>query len=231
MRDSAGHGLGDAQVAIPALNLVARTNFNGEFRIDRVPAGRHRIVIRHVGFAGYDDSITAKAGQIIDDEFILVAAPVNLDSQVVVAGANRVEPNLREFEERRKLGFGHFIDKAELAKVEGGRPLMNFIVSRIPGLSIYRPDEKDRPLDYYISSGRGPTASSTGHCPVVIYMDGVAWFTPRTPPRLGDPPDVGKFSAEEFAGIEYYPPGGSVPSRYVVTQNGCGTLLFWRRYR
>jgi hypothetical protein len=225
MRDSSGHALGDAQVAIPELNLSTRTNFNGEFRLDGVRPGRHALIFRHVGFAPFTDSVTVQAGHAIDQEWILTEVAVTLDSQVTVAaGVDMSNPNLREFEDRRKLGLGRFIDGADLRKVDNGRPLINYIASRIPGLTVYQPDSRSRPLDYYLSSGRG-TISGKRYCPVTIYIDGTVYST-------DDSADMSKLAADDFAGVEYYAGGASLPSRFNMTSKaGCGVLLLWRRYR
>lgn len=224
LRDSAGHGLGDAQVSLPALNRNTRTNFNGEFRIGDVPAGRQAIVIRHLGFAPFTDTISLAAGQAIDREFVLREQATQLDSQVVVAKSEEVEPQLREFEEHRKRGSGYFIDKVELRKQSGITPLINYMAGHIPGLNVYRPDEHARPLDYYLSSGR----NGAGRCPVNIFIDGVAWTIPK--PR-DEVPDIRYLSTEDFSGVEYYPGGASIPQQYNMTQNGCGTLILWHRTR
>lgn len=160
---------------------------------------------------------------MIDREFVLTEQPAQLDSQVVVAKSEEVEPQLREFEEHRKRGSGYFIDKVELRKQTGVTPLINFISSRIPHLTVYRPDEQGRPLDYYLSSGR-----DARRCPVTIFVDGVVWSIPRPNVELQD---IRYLSSQDFSGVEYYPGGASIPQQYNQTANGCGTLVLWHRTR
>ncbi|HEY4305444.1 MAG TPA: carboxypeptidase regulatory-like domain-containing protein [Gemmatimonadaceae bacterium] len=217
-RDSAGHTLGEVQVSIAALKLVAQTNFRGEFTFGGVPAGRYALVFRHIGFAPLTDSITVRVGASIDQEWMLTEVPVQLDSSVTSAKARPSNPNLIEFEERRKLGFGHFIDETALRKIEGARPLINYIAATIPGVSVYQPDPKGRPMDYYLGSARGHT-----HCPVMIYIDGAVYSG-------ADTPDISKLSPDDYSAIEYYAGGATIPAKYNMTRDGCGVLLLWRRY-
>jgi hypothetical protein len=229
MRDSAGHALAEAEVSLPALNRLTRTNYMGEFRIDRVPAGRHAIVIRHVGFAPYTDSIDVGAGAQVDREFVLAEQPVRLDSQKVVGQRVGSFPFARDFDDRRKVGLGHFFDTEDLRKIEGGRSLMNYLASRLPGMSLYRQDPKDHPTDWYMSSGRG-RAQGGRYCPIAIYIDGSALFIPGvTRPQI--PPDISQLNPYDFAAVEYYADGATAPSQFNGTGSDCGVLLLWRRYR
>ena len=185
-------------------------------------------MIRHVGFEPLLDSVVVAAGQTFEGDFILSERVVKLDSQRVVATNLTDEPNLLEFEGRRKLGTGHFIDKTEQRKIEGGRSLINYLSGHIPGLSVYRPDPRNRQLDYYLSSGRGMTQGSrNGRCPVSIWMDGAPFIMPS---GAESNPDISNLSADDYSAIEYYP-SSMVPPEYNKTHSGCGVLLFWRRYK
>jgi hypothetical protein len=167
--------------------------------------------------------VTVREGQPVDQEWVLTEAPVKLDSQVTVAKGRPSNPNLVEFEERRKLGFGRFVDEDELRKIQGGRPLINYLSARIPGLTMYQPEPNARPGDYYLSSGRGPTPGKY-RCPITIYMDGAIYSG-------SDAPDISKLSPDDFSAVEYYAGGATIPPKYNITRDGCGVLLLWRRYR
>jgi hypothetical protein len=227
LRDTLRNAVPGSEVSLPGLKKATRANRFGDFRIDGVPPGKHAIMIRHVGFEPLLDSVEVAAGQAFEADFILNEKPVVLDSQRVVATNPTDEPGLKEFEERRKLGTGHFIDKVELRKIEGGRSLINYLAGHIPGLSVYRPDPRNRQLDYYLSSGRGTTVGTGTKCPVTIYMDGAVWEAPKV---SGDAPDISNLSADDYSAIEYYP-SSMVPPEYNKTHSGCGVLLFWRRYK
>jgi len=222
VRDSLGHELAGASVELPSLKLSATTNYRGEFIIQNIPAGRVGVVIRHVGFLPLVDTIVLGAGARMDREFQLVAnGVVQLDTQRTTARSAPVEPFLRDFEERRKMGFGHFFVPEEVRKLDGGHSLLNYIASRLPGMSIVRL----RPRGSYLASGR---LKGSGPCMVALYIDGLAVFIPSV--TNGDPPDMTTYASEDFSAIEYYAGGGTVPAQYNGTGSACGVLLMWRRY-
>jgi len=43
--------------------------------------------------------------------------------------------------------------------------------------------------------------------------------------------DLEKMRVNEYAGIEYYPGGSTIPTQYNRTGSSCGVLLFWTRER
>jgi hypothetical protein len=51
VRDSLGHEVAGAEVMLPDLRRAVKANYRGEFKIGRLPAGRHALMIRQVGFA------------------------------------------------------------------------------------------------------------------------------------------------------------------------------------
>ena len=134
VRDSSGAALGEVTAAIAALDRSVRTNFMGEFRLDGLQAGTYVVTFRRVGFSPRADTITVTAGQVVDEEFIMKPQPVQLDSQRVVAESVAGAPYLREFEERRKLGFGRFIDEKKVRSADN-KSFVDFVVSSVPGLS------------------------------------------------------------------------------------------------
>src|SRR5262249_15605091 len=78
-RDSAGHELSAAEVLLPDLNRRVTANWAGEFKIGQIPAGRHAIIVRHVGFAPLTDTIVVTDGAKLDREYVLTEQPVALD--------------------------------------------------------------------------------------------------------------------------------------------------------
>src|SRR5438552_3984460 len=84
-RVSAGHRLPATEVVLPDLKRGVTSNYLGEFKLDRLPPGRHALIIRHVGFAPLLDTLVLAAGARIDTDFVLTEQPVALDSVRVVA--------------------------------------------------------------------------------------------------------------------------------------------------
>ena len=237
MRDSSGHALGAAEVALPDLKRSTSTNYLGEFRISGLPAGRHAILIRHVGFAALVDTITVADGARLDLEFTLREAPVQLDSMRITAPEKRyLSPGLQQFEERRKEGLGRFISEEQLRKNDD-RSLLDVLSSFLPGTRRYRPDPRN-PGAYYISSSRkcgdGPVilgCRGGTQCPITLYVDGVIVLDAAAEKDGRFYPDLTKYPTNQYAGVEYYPGGATVPAKYNMSGSGCGVLLLWTRER
>jgi len=239
MRDSAGHPLAAAEVVLPDLNRRVTANWAGEFKISQLPAGRYAIVVRHVGFAPLADTVELADGARIDREFVLIEAPTKLDEVQVKAPAKKyISPALQEFEERRKQGFGHFIDEETMRK-NNERRLIDVVQAYMPGLTTFSVKTAGSIMKEYISSGRkcgaGPAflscAKGPSACPVTMYLDGVLIYD-AVRDGVGDQmPDLSRYNSRDYAAAEYYAGGASLPIRYNATSSGCGVLLLWTRER
>lgn len=225
LRDSASHPLAAAEVVLPDLNRRVTANWAGEFKIGQLPAGRHAIVIRHVGFTPLTDTIEVADGAKIDREFILVETPTKLEEVQVKAPERKyISPGLQEFEERKKAGVGHFIDEAEMRK-NNERRLIDVIFAQVPGISTITSRDNGR---QYLSSGRSWRGS--GQCPVTLYLDGLRIYdASKDDPR--QMPDLSRYNTRDYAAVEFYAGGASIPLKYNATSSGCGVLLLWTRER
>lgn len=230
LRDSTEQPLGEAEVSIVSLNRTARTNYQGEFRLDNIAAGTYVVVFRHVGYSPRTDTITVKSGQLIDGEYILTSAPVELGAQRTVAAAIPSSPFMAEFNERMKAGLGRFVTEDVLRKEADNHNFMNFVKGRFPGMRVV----EGKGGSQYLSSGRkacvGPAFQCAGGAPclVTVYIDGVADYVSGV--SRGDPTDFNQLKSEDFAAIEYYSSGATAPSRYNQTGSDCGVLMLWRRF-
>jgi hypothetical protein len=235
MRDSSNHELAGAEITLPDLKLNRTANYLGEFRFNGLPAGRHAIVIRHVGFAPLYDTVDLKAGARVEREFILEQQATQLDSVRVTAPEKKhVSPGLQQFEERRAQDFGHFITTDELRKNDN-RNLLDVITGSVPGVTRFHVTKTNAD---YISSGRkcgnGPSIlgckPGETQCPPAMYLDGAMYYNPTD----GDPaqiPDLRRLPVREIGAIEFYAGAATIPAQYNRTLNGCGVLLVWSRDR
>jgi hypothetical protein len=238
LRDSAGHQLAAAEILLPALNRRVMANWAGEFKIGQLPAGRHAILIRHVGFAPLTDTVDIADGARIDREFILVEQPVPLEQVNVKAPETKyISPGLREFEERRKAGFGSFIDEETMRK-NNERRLIDVLAGYLPGIKVFSSGANGSIRGEYVSSGRkcgsGPALlscrSGTEKCPITLYLDGVLIFD-SAHDDAGQMPDLSRYNTRDYTAVEYYAGGASMPVKYNATSSGCGVMLLWTRER
>lgn len=235
VRDSAGHEIPGAQLLLPGLSRSTTANYLGEYKFERLPAGRLAVVVRHVGFAPLYDTLEVREGARIDREFMLSEQATQLDSvQVTAMVRTHISPGLTEFEERRKAGFGHFITDEELRKNDD-HALLDVLVGKLPGIKSF-PISKHQNI-FYIASGRkcaaGPALLNCkpglSYCPVTLYVDGVITYDASGP--APEPPDIRQFDTRNYAAVEYYAGGATTPLKYNATSSGCGVLLLWSRER
>jgi hypothetical protein len=245
-RDTLNHELPNAEVYFPTLKVGAVSNYLGEFRVLQLPAGKHPIEIRHVGYAPYRDTVNLAGGSQTVLEFIMTPQPTQLDSVRVTESAGRpISPRLRAFEERRKTGIGYYIGPDELRKDED-RAFSQLLRERIPALQIVT-----EMSSVWAASNRGETSPniaaaptrrrstrdptsmqmpSAKRCWVSVYLDGSRIYDRVANPDL-PPTNLAQLLTNQFAAVEYYPGGASVPAEYNSTGGGCGVLLLWTRER
>ena len=235
--DSLGTPVAGAEVSIVSLGLRATTNYLGEFRFSRLPAGRITINVRRLGFVPMSDTVTLAENAATNREFQLNTQVARLDSVRVTEPERKyISPGLTEFEERRKEGRGYFVSEEVLRK-NNERSMLDVIVANVPGLTRLRTNPR-KPSEYYVGTTRkcaaGPAIlackGQSPSCPVTLYIDGHMLYS-AAPGRDQDLPDLTSFAVRDYAGVEYYPGGATAPVKYNATDSGCGLLILWTRER
>jgi hypothetical protein len=153
---------------------------------------------------------------------VLSAVALTLPRMTTTDSAPRyLSPGLRDFEERRAKGFGYFLAEAELRKADNSK--LTNLIRRFPNVNIMCPRTGTRRGECYATSLRQPQKFAVlgGQCPLDVYIDGAA----------STDNDLEKMRVNEYAGVEYYPGGGTIPIQYNRTGSSCGVLLFWTRER
>ncbi len=230
--DSGRTLLADVAVILPALRREARTDANGRFRLEGLRPGLTEIVVRAVGLAPRRDTVTLAASGAVERDYVLARVPAELDPVAVRADARPRSPGLRGFEERRGQGFGRFVDEATLRE-QDGRTLAAVVADRIPGLRIVRIGSDQFAVSTRSLSGPSGraiprTTAEMGQCYPDVYLDGVPVYGGA---GGGERFDLARWSTRDFAGIEFYAGGGSVPLQFNRTSTGCGVLVLWTRER
>jgi hypothetical protein len=217
------------EIAFPDISLATTSNDRGEFRIENVPAGTHRMTARRIGYGFADTQLTFTPGDFVNRRVVL-SRFVTLDS--VVVSTTIEDRRLREFEENRKFGMGHFWTRAELEKLHFERleqALDGVSGARVRrGLSSYtwvggRPSPGSVPFnpnafDKKHGAGRG--------CYAHVYVDGVAMFTGKPEEPLFD---LNSLSVFDIVAMEFYASRLQTPGQYLLPNATCGVLVIWRR--
>jgi CarboxypepD_reg-like domain len=236
VRDTLDHRLAGAEISIVALRRSTTANYQGEFRLDALPSGRYAVTVRHVGFAPLTDTVELKDNVRVEHEFVLVAAVAVLDSVLVKAQERKyISPGLNAFEERRRMGFGHFITDSVLRRYDNDQ--LSTVIRRIPGIHLvpYRGGQyagASRALgsgaQVFVNPGDGKSPKG---CWSTVYLDGAVIYTIMAGRQGAQAIDYNSFSVNTLAAVEYYAGGSTVPAQYGTTEYGCGTLLLWTRER
>ena len=247
-----GAPIGSAEILLPNLRLLVRTDSLGQARIAGVPLGAHRVRVRRLGFAPSDVTLKFEH-DTTDAVFRLERSATQLGAVDVTADATPT--SLRDFEVRRKQGVGRFLAEAELSR-EQNREFVDVATARFPGLTV-KTDESGRPHIVSTRSNCGSAPSSGGDR---SRGNGKILDTGRRPAGSGSSSDDGATASGscysvrpclvkvylddmnlgeaddglirtwDLAGVEYYT-GASMPARYRTSGSACGVLLLWSRWR
>jgi len=239
--DSARPPIQGAEASIARIGRRVLSDSSGRFRLKDIPPGAYQVVLRAIGFRSESSLVTIDFDEVVSWDVVLTRTVTVLPERVVSAPEARTSAKLVEFTERQKLAVGHFINRDQLAKAEGGMRQTGDIISLIPGVRVRRGSNK-----IWIASGRTVStgcafcsmpasalnradfaAGARPACFMDVYLDGAMVFDARHPENGLF--DVNTVQPEHIAGIEVYASAAQVPAKYNRTGNGCGVLLIWTR--
>lgn len=220
-----------AELVLTSVGRTTRTDSTGAFAFRELPSGRHRMMVRAVGFQTITVNMDVPADGVDDVHMTLKRAVNELETVDVKASGGIRAFLLNGFEERRKLGIGRFLDSTVLGDVDPKR-WASVVMERIPGVRL---------INY---SGRRSFASTRGaisfrerpkgdafdlaqgappNCYVQVIVDGLQ----RYGSRPGEPLlDVNSLEGP-FVAAEYYTVA-ETPLQFNREGNApCGTLALW----
>lgn len=221
----ASHGIISGTVTDTGLRVIAGAHVsvigtgselladdNGRFAILQVPPGEFLVWVRKLGYRPISNLVHVEQGDTLRLAFTL--EPTMTDLAPVVVTERVRSPRMREFDERRRAGFGDFLDQAQIEK-------MNFVQVE----AVIRTFKAVRvtPAGGAVSAREPPGVAA---CPMQVFLDGI----PRGS-MLGDLP-----SPREIAAIEVYAGPATTPvwvPKYeragLVGKPSCGVILIWTR--
>lgn len=228
--DASGEPVDSVRVTDVLNGNSALTTRTGTVALLFLPDGGSLVRLQKIGYEAQTLMVAISPADTIP--LTLVLHRVTQLSPVVTKAKETpryISPALRGFEERRKSGFGYFVDDSVLRANEG-HLLANVLVSRMPGF-ITKPGSAS--ATYLLQS---PRCVSGG--PPQVYLDGVP-MSPTPPPgsarRLGSldnvPFNLSEFDVTSLSGVEWYPDGNAAPAEFNATSRRCGVLLLWTRER
>lgn len=217
--DSTGAPLAGVEVLVEGSGVKTTTDNTGRFQLEVSPGNRVTL-FRLIGFRPLRLRATFAKGDTVSREVRLVPEGMTqLDPVVVTGRPDRPPPIGRgAFEERRRLGFGKFIDSAQMRRADGRRLSE---VLRQTGVRMVSFRIRER-IEMRAAS---PIRSSD--CWVTVILDGVTLYRSG---RDAGPPDFSRdFRPESLESIEYYRSPAETPIEFGGPHADCGVLVMWSR--
>ena len=223
--DERGRPVANALVLLSSADVPVRTGESGQYRIVNAPSGTHEIGVRLVGRTPASQLVDLRPGRVTPVSFRL--ARVTELATVNVHGARAVGADQKGFLDRKRMGFGRFLEAKEIAK----RPDLASALARLPGLRVVREGMGFRieltrssnctPRIVIDGDPRSPLVRPTSIPSEADIAAGLPAAAAMTPLEVINPRDV--------LGIEFYPGGGGfVPMLYASGAiDFCGTLMIW----
>lgn len=235
-----GAPLVGAELVLVSKDRRTLTDSTGAYRFSDLAGGVYDMEVRRLGYRVQALSVSVISGAENDADVRLTRV-VTLDTvETKAAGVKYISPALRQFEERRRAGFGKFIDEPTMRKNDD-RTLGNTL-KRIAGIRVFIYNNSE-----FVGTSRsvgGQSGALTGKpppladpsrrdspraCWVAVYIDGVMLYN-------GEPtqpaPDLSKILVRELAGAEFYAGSASLPAQFSgIKASDCGVLLLWTRER
>lgn len=210
--DSTRARLPGVEVVVQALDRKATTDAAGQFSMDALAHGVHVILVRAIGYQPVRLQAYLVANDTLTVELRMKKSVVELAPLEVTASA--VPSGLREFEERRTLGEGEFIDWTRLRKEEFRRT--SDLFRGISGVRIN-----------YFPSGQGFLSSLRTGCNMQIVLDGIPIYRPEV--GGAPPPSIDLWSIVNLDAIEVYRGPATTPEKFRGVGAKCGTVVLWSR--
>lgn len=187
------------------------TDATGHFRIDGIPVGWHRVVIRRIGYAARVDTIGVPTNSVLAVQVALAREPVVLQPLTITVRSATLERN--GFYARSRQGYsGVYLDRARIE--ERRATSVSQLFDGVTGIRVlYDGLYGPRLLINQVVSVTD-TERRDG-CEPSYWIDGVR-STMITP-------DVMRL--DELEGVEIYRRAGA-PGKFI---DPCGTILFWTR--
>jgi hypothetical protein len=225
--DSTERPLAGVDIALDRNDRATRSTSTGRYLFSDLPEGLQRIHVRLLGYRPVDMLVTITAGQTKSMDIVLVRMPVALDTVAVTDRSMRgVGAGFEAFEERRRLGFGKFVDSTMLRSIEH-RKVVD-LLRQFPGVKIYIPPAPNHYKRVLVSSrmeGRFP-------CLLDVVMDGALIHRspgPTLPPDFERAFDLTTIDIASLSGIEIYRSAAEIPGVFNGASAACGVLVLWTR--
>ena len=212
VRESQGSNVVNAEVQWLPGGTIVRTNADGRYVLNAVPAGRATLRVRRVGFLALQREIDVVEGAPVSVDWQLDRAAQQLSRMQITARREASDSRLEGFRTRldAKNG-GHFISRARIEQ-SGNRNMLDALRG-IPGVRFGS-----------VGRGGGRTVRfRSNSCPPLVFVDGFAAAAAEF--------DFESIDLNMVEGIEMYMSSSSVPPDLLGPRGleQCGVVAIWSR--
>jgi hypothetical protein len=208
-----GRPVPDARVTVWGTGLEVVTGADGTFTLGNLPEGTHTLEARAVGFAPARQPVDIVRGAPGTAEVELANLAITLDTIRVFAQRVYPSPFSGDFERRRRMGGGHFLDERE---IERRKPtLLTDLLRTIPGVRVVPTIWGG--VEAVMRDGRGLAA---GTCRPALVIDGTRQVSDSTFPINT------LVWANELRAVEVYTEPLRVPAEFQAVKE-CGAIVVW----
>lgn len=230
-QDSTGRPLAGVEVLLVGSDRNTVTDAAGRYAMSGLPSGRRVAMFRSVGFLPVRMFVLLGQPDTVWANPMMIARTTELEPLVVTAKPAAPRGlGVEAFEERRKLGFGKFIDSTDLRRNEH-LPLLS-LLDRLQGIGFGRyPGE----LGAVVAVSRRRSGPMGEPCYMTVFLDGVQLYIGQAPGLGGvdterrPPPDLKRFDVASLEAVEVYRGAGELPIEFGGTGSACGAIVLWTR--
>jgi carboxypeptidase family protein/TonB-dependent receptor-like protein len=210
-----------ARIRIAGTDPTVVSGRDGRFQLAGVSPGRQVLEVRLLGYAAVLRPVEIAQDETVHVEVVLDPVPLPLKA-VEVTGERALVPAIREFEERRAHGNGHFFNRQEIARMQPR--VFTDVLRRIPGVQIQSLSTAFGPSDM-VRMARTTGVTGLRPCPVLFYVNG-------TPFQVVGDISINQYVVpEEVVAIEVYAGMSEVPPQFQsnLLNARCGVIVIWTR--
>jgi hypothetical protein len=210
VRRANGNTLPNARIVFWETGTEAATSASGHYQLDSLPLGTATLEARALGYLPRMVAVDVRAGAPAVVDIVLESRQAYLDTVRVVGTRVLESPQYRGFLERKKRGFGYFMDEEA---IERRNPIwLTDLFRMMPGVTI-APGSFGGQI---LFRGMGLSA----YCRPSVFVDGMRMLNM-------DGAGIESFvSAHDVRGVEVYTRSGGMPAEF-QTMDGCGAIVIW----
>jgi len=213
--------LAQARVRVVGRTALLLSGTDGRFAFPTVQAGDQVLEVRLLGYIAFVQWVKIEPGQTLNVRIILSAAPVPLKA-IEVKGEPVTTVALEGFRNRRAHNSGHFLTRAEIAKMQPR--VFTDVLRRVPGV-LLQPAAGSFGSNDMVRMNRTTGINGLRNCPVLFFVNGM-------PLQVAGDMSIDQYVApEDVVAVEIYSGSSQIPPEFqsALLNSKCGVIVIWTR--